>query len=109
MSTSISHLSELERRRYEDKINCIGVDLYLIKKTEWTNDFNNFPPITYPDIVNYLVFTPSPFSMEDLRAYKSLEAYNFFTSGWVRQPAVTLRNDLYVISARVRIFINLIR
>lgn len=59
MSMSISHLPDLERGRYEDKIKCI--DVHLTKKTQWSNDVNNFPHITYPDIVNYLLFTPESF------------------------------------------------
>lgn len=72
-------------------------------------DVNNFPPIIYPDILNYLVFIPSRLTMEDLKAYKKLEVYNVFTSGWVRQPVVTLCNDLYVITGRVFNLIRLIK
>ena len=41
------------------------------------------------DIVNYMVFSESPYcSMEDMRAYKGLEAHNQFVSGWVREVEV---------------------
>ena len=47
----------------------------------FTYDINCFPAITYPDIVNYLVFGTSPFSAEDMEAYKSLDAYNRVMEG----------------------------
>ena len=48
----------------------------------------NFPSISYPDIVNYFVFRPSPYSADDMKAYKSLEAYNQVIEGWIRDVKV---------------------
>ena len=33
------------------------------------------PDVQYPDIYNYLISTPSVYNKEDLKAYKSLDAY----------------------------------
>lgn len=35
-----------------------------------------FPTVTYPDIVNCLIFGTIPFSAEDMKANKSLDAYS---------------------------------
>ena len=62
-----------------------------------------FPKVTYPNIVNYLNFGPSPITMEDMRAYKSLEAYNQFVCGWFRDLGVILaKDDVFVLVAWVR-------
>ena len=53
----------------------------------------NFPAVTYPDIVNYLIFGSSPFTANQLKAYKSLEAYNQAIEGWVRDVKVYLYDD----------------
>ena len=37
----------------------------------------------YPDIYSYLVESPGEFTRETLKAYKSLDAFNFVKSGWV--------------------------
>ena len=34
---------------------------------------------------NYLVNTPGPFTQETLKAFKSLDGYNYFVSGHVRE------------------------
>ena len=50
----------------------------------WGNDVLMLPDITWADIFNYFIEYPSLFSRESLKAYKSLEGYNFFISGHVQ-------------------------
>ena len=73
------------KKSYQSKLKAID-DLYLheIPQKDWDTDaskgkldVNIFPGITYPDIVIYLSNTPSPYSLEDFKAYKSLEAFNY--------------------------------
>ena len=58
-------------------------DPYLLKKG-WEDDVKLLPDLEWPDIYHYLINTPSEFTKESLKAYKSLEAYNFFISGHVQ-------------------------
>ena len=55
----------------------------FILHLNWSDDFL-LPDITYPDIYYYLIEYPSQFSKESLKAYKSLESYNFFVSWHVQ-------------------------
>ena len=50
-----------------------------------SGNVEEFPDITYPDIVNYLISSQSPYTLDDLKSYKSLESYNYFVSGWVSE------------------------
>ena len=100
----VDSLDQLHLKRYKEKLSLIGgLDPYAVPRDSVVFDVAAFPKVTYPDIVNYLVFGPSPFTMEDMRAYKSLEAYNQFVCGWVRDLGVILaKDDVFVLVARVR-------
>ena len=42
-----------------------------------------FTFLNYPDIVVYLLHTTSFVTLEEVKNYKSLQSYKYFTSGWV--------------------------
>ncbi|XP_048258168.1 uncharacterized protein LOC125383619 [Haliotis rufescens] len=79
-------LDKVSRIRYHEKTGVIDKeDPYRIPKSKWSDDHKHLPATNYIDIVNYLVFSPSPFcSLSDIRNYRSLEAYDRFVCGWVR-------------------------
>ena len=73
-----------ERLRYEEKVTLCGFDPFVLKKSDFLEDTSIWPQVGYPDIVNYLVLQTSWATKEQMKAYKSLEAYNVFVSGWVK-------------------------
>ena len=82
------------RKRYMEKISVIGgIDPYAIKSQKFDCNIENFPAVTYPDIVNYLIFGSSPFTANQLKAYKSLESNNQVIQGWVRDVKGYLYED----------------
>ena len=101
--------------RYKQKLDMLGgiPDPYLIE-TGKTNaeeraeelEWRSWPSVEYPDIYNYLISTPSPYTKDQLRAYKSLDGYNFATSGWVDKVQVVRIHQraepTVLIRARVR-------
>ena len=91
------------QKRYNEKTELIeNKDPYTLSVNGFSVDFDNFPSISYTDIVNYLVFRPSPYSADDVKAYKSLEAYNLVIEGWVRDVKVNLNeNGLTVVKGKV--------
>ena len=61
-------LSKESKERYLEKISKINnVDPYSLKKEDCLTEKEFFPKITYPDIVNYLLFTPSPVTAKELK------------------------------------------
>ena len=81
-------LDDKPKQRYKLKINNIqGYDPYQIKKRKnfltilvhfhQCSDISNL-------LVNYFLFSLSPLTKEELKALKSLESYNQFTSKWVK-------------------------
>lgn len=54
------------------------LDPYQFEKIVWIDDISLWPQVEFPSIYVYLIETPGEFTREKLRAYKSLEAYNYY-------------------------------
>ena len=81
-----SNLDEEGRARYKQKVKlCGGLDPYTLKTKECDKEANFYPVCEY-DIWNYLVLKTSHYSGDQMKAYKSMGAHNFFTSGHVHEP-----------------------
>ncbi|XP_021374123.1 uncharacterized protein LOC110463653 [Mizuhopecten yessoensis] len=74
---------------------------YQLDKTKWSKDINLWAGVTCADIFMYLVNFTSAYTVEELKCYKGLDAYNQVISGWVRDVAVYKINDLCLHTARV--------
>ena len=51
---------------------------------DWHEDVAFLPDITWRDVETYLIDTPSEYTKESMRAYKSLDAYDYFVCGHVQ-------------------------
>ena len=79
------------KKQYDQKLAMLGSlgDLYSgLKNLPASLEWQHWPSVEYPDIYNYLIATPSLYTKDKLKAYKSLEAYKYFTSGWVSNVTV---------------------
>ena len=96
-TTYSSNLNSDDRKKYEEKlITAAGTvlpDLYTLAES-WKDNAKLLPDITWADIYNYPINTPSLYTNENLKAYKFLEAYNFFVSGHVHDVAYHGINNL---------------
>ena len=97
-------LSPEAKKRYIHKISLIGgVDPYQIDTlAAGVVSSGDFPPIDASDIVSYLVLQTSFITTEQFKARKSLESYNQFTSGWVKDVKSYKIHDKCVVTGRVR-------
>ena len=104
-NTKVSYkerLNSSERIRYEEKLKLInGTDPYDLKAKDLSQDVNLLPAIEHRDIIKYLVFTPSPYTQEDLKCWKGLEAYNQFVCGWVSGVSSAVYKENVLVKARV--------
>ena len=64
------------------------------------------PNIEWPDIFNYLVNSSCTYTFKTLKNYKSLEAYQYFVSGWVKEVHVRNPNskEAIITASYIRIF-----
>ncbi len=60
-----------------------------MKMSEFSVELEDLPTVEAVDITNYLVLQTSYYTRQQMKAYKSLEAYNFFVSRWVSDGIVS--------------------
>ena len=108
MNFDFKSLDPPSRKRYMKKISVIGrteSEKFAIKSENFDRNIENFPAVTYQVIVNYLIFASSPFTTSQLKAYKSLEAYNQVIERWVRDVKVYFYEDKRLVIGKVVTFI----
>jgi len=100
-----------DRKRYEEKMQLLGCieDPYCRMERKGgcrssSVDWMDWPSVSYPDIYNYLIHTPSEYTHEMLQAHKSTDGYNFLMNGWVNNILVTKPEgrDHYIFTATVK-------
>ncbi|MDA8003218.1 MAG: hypothetical protein MPL62_18185, partial [Alphaproteobacteria bacterium] len=64
--------------------------------------FLEFLTHRYPDLYHYLIFTTSFKTEEEVRNYKSLDAYKYFIDGWVLEASWKLYGDIVLLTGRVK-------
>ena len=95
-------LSGEAKTRYLHKIGLVGGrDPYEIASKDWSNDKSRWPELDYFDVVNYLVYSLSHYTMTEMRSYKSLDSYNYFVHGWVHDVSDIVIDKLHLMTARV--------
>ena len=102
----LESLSTDAKDRYLEKIKLVdNTDPYTDSKKTWSRAVEDYPGVSYPDIVAYLLLTKSAYTNEELKNYKSLEAYNQFVCGWVRDISLKKSaNENILVHARVSHF-----
>lgn len=58
--------------------------------------------IRYPDLYHYLIYTASFKTKEEVKNYKSLEAYKYFIDGWVLETSWKLFGDVFLLLGKVK-------
>ena len=80
------------------------IDPYLLKKKDFSYSLEALPSIEFPDVCNYILLETSFYTNKQMKAYKSLEAFNYFVCGWVEELGVIrLGNDNRLIYAIVSV------
>ena len=98
-------LPQAAKLRYQKKLHLVALPTcpYELPPGSWIDDVTLWPRVEFPDIVLYLIDTPGEFTREKLKAYKSLEAYNYYVSGWVGTCLIHLISEEFcLLKAEVR-------
>ncbi|KAI8484446.1 hypothetical protein Bbelb_378790 [Branchiostoma belcheri] len=84
LSKFVAHLGKDDLTRYSEKCAMLGTcDPYLFPLSAMIGVMQSdceLPNIAFPDIYMYLISHPSLYTGKAMKAYKSLDAYKYFTS-----------------------------
>ena len=100
LSNYAKSLDSIVKKRYIDKISCIGVDPLLIPDEKSSTEC--LPPVEAVDLISYLVLQMSFYTKEQFKNFKSLQAYNQMVSGFITNILGQIFADKYVVVAKVR-------
>ncbi len=104
--TYLEGLPENAQDRYRSKLELIGgLDPFTSPLGE---PVDLVPPVEACDLVAYLVLQTSYLTSKQFKARKSLEAYNQFTSGWIKEVKVwdVADKSKYIVKGRVSYIIQ---
>lgn len=60
----------------------------------WTRDLSKLPPISYKEIIDYLVYGSCKFfQREDMKCFKQLKAFKFFKDGHVQKIELSVISE----------------
>ena len=101
LSSYADKLPNEAKARYLQKLSLIdGEDPFEVS-TSGGNDCP-LPPVDASDIVSYLVLQTSFISAKQFKAHHSMEAYNQFSNGWVKDVrACAAVGEKRVVTGRV--------
>ena len=99
-----SNLDNDSKSRHLQKIQLINhYDPYTFMKENFNVTINDLPVVNLSEIIIYFASTNSFWTGEQVRAYKSLEAYKFVEKGWVVNIDCAEINDNFLLLGEVTI------
>ena len=106
-STYVDTLCGSDLKRYKDKIKIVPVDPYCVPSEDWSEDASLLPTVADEDLVEYLLFRTSYYTMAQYKAVKQLGATNQLTSGWIQGVLChkPVDSEYVIIKAKVTTFI----
>lgn len=112
-SRYLATLQPQDRKRFQEKLKyVVDGELLAIQNPyeswnapSWSDKPTAWPEIEFGDLWTYLVEKPGPFTEAKMKAYKSLEAHEYFVSrkvGVVYSREVKEKTGIFILKAEVR-------
>ncbi|XP_047233578.1 uncharacterized protein LOC124875451 [Girardinichthys multiradiatus] len=100
-----SHLNPHELKRYYEKIAVIGCDPYEVPADcfQHLSSTDRLPDFSFHDLYIYLIHNPSSYTGESLKAFKSTDAYRYFTAGWVIDPKIWYQKNKKIFLCKAKV------
>ena len=100
MSEYFLRLQGHAKARYVEKLHLLGLkecdDPYSdLNSSKFVDDMTKWPAVEYGHIFGYFVTRPGLYTQEQLLAWKQLDAFNYFQSGYVRTILVWVQPSAF--------------
>ena len=96
MSEYYKSLPLVAKHRYLAKLKVVGLkeegDPYA-NGSRFLDDMTHWPPVEYGNIFCYFIERPGVYTQQQLMQWKSMDAYNFYKSGHVREIRVWIASQ----------------
>ena len=99
LSAYADKLSGSAKKRYSGKISQIGGLDPFLRPLEGCVE--RVPPVEASDRMSYLVLQTSFVTAKQFKAHKSLESYNQFVCGWVKEVKTYFKGEKFLITGHV--------
>ena len=85
------------KKRYREKTALLGLcyDPDTTSRDCWERTPNVWPDVEFPDICAYLIHTPSPYTKEALKAYKSTDRSVVLLLRWLCTRCKSVKNFFF--------------
>lgn len=81
-----------------------GLDPFTLDIEKLNYAIDGVAPVTNMDIITYFVFSHSFYTEEQMKTFKSLQAYKYFESGFVLKVGTKVVNNVFILVGKVSLF-----
>jgi len=67
------------KKRYQSKVTSAGLRIDPYSITQWSEDPDEIPSVTWSDVVLYMVTTPSPYTLEEVKVRQNKHKRRFIS------------------------------
>ena len=97
LSSYAEKLSEEAKKRYQDKLKVISsIDPFLLQAGTHSGETSSLPRCR-----SYLVLQTNFITAKQYKSHKSLEAYNQFVCGWIKEVHAWREAGKFIVTGRV--------
>ena len=105
-SSYFNELQKEDKAKYRRKLTLTNGQLLpdpcgIVKN--WKSDAKLMPDVSWSDMYNYFINSPSEYTHGNPKAYKSLEAFNFFVCNYVQDIMMKLQKNFEFCSIKTKV------
>ena len=112
-SSYFNELQKEDKAKYKRKLTLTNGQLFpdpYVTVENWKSDVKLMPDVSWDDMYNYLINSPREYTHDNLKAEKSLEAFNFFVCNHVQDiyyNEIAKKSEFCSIKTKLQKYLNI--